>query len=316
LAIPLNLEFTPSIYILGASGFLGAALTSVGRSLGIELSLHFSRVRKDDDVKTSTNIKVFRLEDFERVFVPKNLDAIIHAASINETLICNPEFNMNLELSKIQNLVSIAAKKEVKRFCYISTTQLYEPGNNLINENSPIKIDTRYKKFHFEIEQYLLSQAHLFEKGVKVFRVANVFTSEFERAHRRRNLVPTSLIYSAIENGVISLLTSGHQRRSFVSDESAASQIFESILLRRDINAVEIIASAFSPRIMDISNDIIALFHASGKHIDLKIANENVDAIKDYQFESLFAKLPDAISHETVFKQALSKLIKGFIRNL
>jgi nucleoside-diphosphate-sugar epimerase len=306
----------PSVYILGASGFLGAALASVGRSLSIELYLHFSRVMGDDDFKTSSHIQVFRLEDFERVFVPRKLDTIIHAAGINEALINSPEFNMNLELSKIENLVSTAAEKEVRRFCYISTTQIYEPGNNFINEGSATKVDTQYKKFHYEIECFLLSQSHRFEKGVKVFRVANVFTSEWERASRRRSLVPTSLICGAIENGVVSLSTSGHQRRTFVSDESAARQIFDSILLRSDNSAVEIIASRFSPRIIDIANEIVTLFKSSGKNIDLNVTNTEVKEIQDYRFESLFSELPNEISHEIAFKQALSKLIKGFTGTL
>ena len=207
--------------VTGANGFIGSYLckfllnqgkevTGISRKFlpGVSSSLRGANLIEMDILANEMN--QLRLEG----------DILIHLATPNE--IISKDIRKALELSVIGtlNTLKLAEKNKIGKYIFFSTRQVY--GNELsgsYNEQTPVKPEDDYPLNHLFGELYVESFSR--KSGLKtlVVRPSNVYGCPLTKEINRWNLIPGSFCKEGVEKGTITLLSSGKQRRNFISLE-------------------------------------------------------------------------------------------------
>jgi UDP-glucose 4-epimerase len=220
------------ILVTGANGFIGSYI-----------SLYFLK-RGDDVIATSKQfhpstevlLKKARLINLDVLDIKLlNLlsieaDVIIHTATANDIL--SKDVLKGIELSAIgtKNILDFAVRNKISKCIIFSTLQVY--GTELlgcIDEKTALDSKNDYGLNHFFAEMYAEQYS---KKGViKTISVrpSNVYGPILSDSFNRWSLVPGCFCKEAIEEGTITIKSSGKQMRNFINLENL-SRAIDSIL--------------------------------------------------------------------------------------
>lgn len=144
-----------NILITGASGLLGKRLSKILSQNHCVYSLVRS-IPQDKD-KHTNYIEIDFSVDWDITTLPSDIDVIFHLAQ-SENFRSFPEKAMDIyqvNINSTAKLLDFSHKKNVKHFVYASSGGVYQTGDAVINENSPL---VKHNKSGYYIASKLCSE--------------------------------------------------------------------------------------------------------------------------------------------------------------
>lgn len=294
------------VLVTGSNGLIGNAIVKRIRETNLDLITH---TRRKESAIQDTQGVFFDLRFIDQIILPRDIDCIIHTATSNENNIKDVNSTLGSTILGTLNLVQKAIEFGVKRFIYISTTQVYGFTQE-IDEDSIVNAKSNYALQHLVTEKALELCAPYFSAGVTILRVANVFSqSEIALSHRN-NLVPTCFVVDGLRTKIINLKTNGNQRKSFIHDGSLAKIAVEEITENEKIFKVCNVASQFTPSILEIANLVASKIKDIGEHATVSTNPMDFEEYSNLTIKSLYRDLPNYEEQEMLFHSTLESLIQ------
>jgi UDP-glucose 4-epimerase len=210
-----------TVAISGSTGLIGGAVyqrlrartevVRLGRRAQCDLQVDFAR----PDTVAALDLR--------------GCDAVVHCAGIvDEDFKTNPAAAYLQSTLGVSALARRAAACGVRRFVYFSSSHVYGSLTGRINEETPVNPLNDYAIAHYAAEQSLRRVA--LDRGLQVLslRPNAVFGIPVEiDTFDRWGLIPFSFPLEAVYESRIKLLTTGQQRRNFVSTVDLARLVDE-----------------------------------------------------------------------------------------
>ena len=294
------------VLVTGSNGLIGNAIIRRIGETNLDLIIHTRR--KESGIQKTQGV-FFDSRFIDQIILPRDIDCIIHTATSNENNINDFNLTLSSTILGTLNLVQKAIEFDVKRFIYISTTQVYGSAQE-IDEDSIVNGKSNYALQHLATEKALQLCAPYFPAGVTILRVANVFSQTEIALNQRNNLVPTCFVVDGLRTKTINLKTNGNQRKSFIHDGSLAKIAVEEIIKNEKIFKVCNVASQYTPSILEIANLVASKIKDIGEHV---IVNTNPMDFEEYSnltIKSLYRDLPSYEEQEMLLHRSLEALIQ------
>jgi len=210
------------IYIIGSNGLIGSEVTNFLKNADYSI-VTLGRSENNDVYLDLENVDISFFKNLEKDSI------LIHCAGItDEHLSNNLEFGIRRGTFQLINLVEIAKKASVKKFIYLSTSHVYGDLNKQIDENTIASPKSVYAHLHNFAELYIKSQF----LDTLIIR-PNAVYGNVGKNFNRWELIPFAFPKAIFDNNQILLKTHGLQYRNFVSSNTIAKIIDESI--KKDI---------------------------------------------------------------------------------
>jgi len=294
------------VLVTGSNGLIGNAIVKEIGKTNLSLVTH-TRIRENAIEQTQGVFFDSRIID--QIVFPEDIDCIIHTATSNE----NKAKDLNLALSSTilgtLNLVHKAIEYGVKRFIYISTTQVYGPAE-VLDEESVVNANSDYALQHLVTEKALQLCAPHFSAGVTILRVANVFSQSEIALNHRNNLVPTCFVVDGLRTKRINLKTNGNQRKSFICDDTLAKIAVEEIAKNNMSFKVCNVASQFTPSILEVANLVASKLSEIGENVIVSTNKMDNVEYSNLTMKSLHRDLPNYQEQEMLLHRSLEVLIQ------
>lgn len=207
--------------VTGANGFIGSYLCRYLLLQGHEvvaLSRTFSPGIRQQ-LQGASFIEADILHE-QVITMEAHADCIIHLAASNDIVSRSLVKGTELSVAGTVNMLKLANYNHIPKFIFYSTLQVYgtELSGNY-DEHTPVKPENDYAMNHLFAEQYVEMYSRKFGLNTLVVRPSNIYGSFLTATTNRWTLVPGCFCKEAIENGTITLLSSGKQLRNFISLE-------------------------------------------------------------------------------------------------
>lgn len=155
------------ILVTGGAGYIGShcvlSLIEKGFEVVILDNLSTGHIETVDRLKEYGKIDFFKAdlldkETLEKVFLSKNIDAVIHFAALSQVSesVKNPQKYYTNNVLGSKNILDVMVKNNVKKIVFSSTASIYgEPQYVPIDENHPKKPINPYGETKLEIEKLM-----------------------------------------------------------------------------------------------------------------------------------------------------------------
>lgn len=294
------------VLVTGSNGLIGNAIVKRISKTNLDLITH---TRRKESAIQNTNGIFFDSSIIDQIVLPRDIDCIIHTATPNENKIKDVNLTLSSTILGTLNLVQKAIEFGVKRFIYISTTQVYETAPE-IDEASIVNAKSNYALQHLVTEKALKLCVPYFSGGVTILRVSNVFSHSEIALTQRNNLVPTCFVVDGLRNKIINLKTNGNQRKSFIHDESLAKIVVDEITKSEKLFKVCNVASQFTPSILEIANLVASKIKDIGEQAIVSTNPVDFEAYSNLTIKSLYRELPSYEEQEMLFHRSVEELIQ------
>jgi nucleoside-diphosphate-sugar epimerase len=143
----------------------------------------------------------------------ENIDIVIHMSELSNDPMGElaPRITKEINIEGTSKLISVANKSSISKFIYMSSCSVYGYNESFANERSEPNPLTEYAKAKIENEKNLLNNDADYQ--VKILRNATAFG--FSPNHRL-DLVVNDLVYAALKNNKIEVLSDGSPIRPVV----------------------------------------------------------------------------------------------------
>ena len=294
------------VLVTGSNGLIGNAIVKRIGETNLDLITH---TRKKESAIQDTQGVFFDSRFIDQIYFPKDIDCIIHTATSNEKQIQDINLTLSSTILGTLNLVQKAIEFDVKRFIYISTTQVYGSAQE-VDEDSIVDAKTNYSLQHLATEKALQLCAPHFSAGVTILRVVNVFSQSEIALNQRNNLVPTCFVVDGLRTKRINLKTNGNQRKSFIHDGSLAKIVVEEITKNEKVFKICNVASQFTPSILEIANMVASKMKDVGEHVIVRTNPMDFEEYPSLKIKSLYRDLPNSEEQEMLLDRSLEALIQ------
>ncbi len=242
-------------------------------------------------------------------------DYIIHAASPNSKDCNNDQVTKNY-LEESKRLIRVAIQREVKRFIFLSSTQVYnELKNDVLHENLELpESNNKYIKIKKTIESFMLKEEISSKIQPIILRISNGYGAPVDRKSKCWHLLAMDVCKKAINEGQINLKTNGEGYKDFIPIENICMSIKN--IISRDIDAgIYNLVTGESIKVIDFVNKIKSLVEErTGSKIILNINKDDAVCIKKYIYDN--SKLTNILGQNKINHQdEIDRLIKFCIKN-
>lgn len=183
------------ILVTGATGLIGVslvrALLCINRIKGIKLRI-LALVRNKEKAKVIFGDLLYRndltivLGDItQKIEIKDKIDYIFHCATITSSrvMVNKPVETLLTAVEGTNNVLELAARKNVKSFVYLSSMEVYgkfEQLNNNVSEQElgyvdPLKLRSNYPESKRLCENMCIAYLHEYGVPVKIARLAQTF---------------------------------------------------------------------------------------------------------------------------------------------
>ena len=216
------------ILITGANGFIGSYLSQFLLQRGYAVTAaarQFHDSTKQLLVKAELiSLDVLNTEQLNKLSI--NADVIIHTATANDIISKNTLSGIELSAVGTKNILDFAVRNKIAKCMVFSTLQVY--GTELfgaIDENSLLNFQNDYGLNHLYAEMYAEMYTRLNKMQCVSVRPSNVYGRILTKSFNRWSLVPGCFCKEALENGTITIKSSGKQMRNFINLENLSRAV-------------------------------------------------------------------------------------------
>lgn len=310
------------ILVTGGFGYLGSHVSNYYLNRGHEVRI-LSRTSHPELLAWSKQFEVVKgdISDYSSVEnCCWNIDAVIHAAALNE-VDCKTKEKESLLVNGLgtRNLLEDAYKNSVKRFIYFSTFHVYGiPKTDVITEETLPDPVNNYSITHYLAERYC--RQFEVEKKVKsyILRISNGYGAPLFRSIQRWTLVLNDLCSTAFVQKKIVLKSRGTQERDFIGIRDILQGV--GIFVGRDIkdqgNNVYNLGSGRNVSIISLANTVAEVYEARyNRSIKLEIPEDAAEPDIKVSFKFSIDKIrklgyqPTSVIKEEIHN--IFKLLEG-----
>jgi nucleoside-diphosphate-sugar epimerase len=213
------------VFITGANGFIGSHIANhfllAGHSV-IATSRQFHNSTKTLLSNAELiELDVLKTEQLQNLSI--QADVLIHVATANDVISKSSIKGIELSAIGTKNMLDFAVKNNITKCIVFSTLQVY--GTELtgdIDESSPTHFQNDYGLNHLFAEMYAEQYHRQGKVKCAVIRPGNVYGDILTDSFNRWNLIPGCFCKEAMENGTITIKSSGLQMRNFVHVKNLA----------------------------------------------------------------------------------------------
>lgn len=231
---------TTTVLITGGTGYVGGRIVSrlAQRS---DLCLRIGARQTTESLPAWLNpadrvhLEMTSTESLAEVC--SDIDCIVHLAALNEIdSAADPEQALLVNGLGTLKLLQAAEKAGVRRFIYLSTAHVYgAPLSGVISEQTLPRPVHPYAITHRTAEDFVLAaHARKIMTGI-VLRLSNGFGVPADSAVNRWTLLVNDLCRQAATTGVLTLTSSGLQRRDFIALEDVARAVEHVLFLENPL---------------------------------------------------------------------------------
>lgn len=208
------------VIVIGANGFIGSYICKDLVESGYEV-FAISRKFFPELKNKIAKCKFIELDVLEENFINFKIDAdvIIDLVAPNDVFTkAKYKEAMNLAVFGTKNIMEFALKNHIKNIIFFSTLQVY--GSELkgeIDENSKLNPENEYALNHIFAEEYIKMYSKKYELNSIILRPSNIYGRFVHLDIDRWSLVPACFCKEAFYENKITLLSSGNQKRNFIS---------------------------------------------------------------------------------------------------
>lgn len=211
------------IIVIGANGFIGSYLCTYLSENDYEVIAISRRFFSELKIKNKNcNFKEIDILNESFMDLRIDADAIINLAAPNDVFTkTKPKEAMELAVFGTKNIMEFALKNNIKNIIFFSTLQVY--GSELrgvIDEHSELIPENEYALNHIFSEEYIKMYSKNYRLNSVVLRPSNIYGRFLHLDIDRWSLVPACFCKEAFYENKITLLSSGNQKRNFISLES------------------------------------------------------------------------------------------------
>ena len=285
------------VFVTGAAGFLGSAIAQHLVASGHEVTAAIRPSR----LKNGLSLPGCQMTAWDALNPPVSIpscEAVVHCATSNDILSRDFGAGIDLSVKGTHSLLQQAKAAGVTQFVFLSTIQVH--GTELhgtITEDSPIVSETPYALNHFLGEETCRMFAKSWpETEITLLRPSNVYGVPGLPSANRSTLVPMCFVKQALEEGRITLRSSGRQTRNFVSTTEVA-QACQRLLAGNATHGVRAVlaVSSWHASILDMAR-MTARIHEEVFDVPLQVEVMANVPESGNQFEACSKVLPTAVS--------------------
>jgi UDP-glucose 4-epimerase len=302
------------ILITGGLGFVGGRLS---KKLSLENDVIVSSRRRPEENELKLHGAVQCIEHqnlFSAEQFPKNIDAVIHLAALNEwDSVKLPSEAIRVNIDETRQILENSIGAGVKQFIYFSTAHVYgSPLTGNISESSLPVPQHPYAITHKAAEDYVI--AATLQKKIKgiVIRLSNAFGAPVSTKVNRWTLLANDLCKQAVELGVMRLNSNGCQYRDFIclSDvENVIGKIMNNKI--RPSFFLYNLGSGRSLRVIDMANRISkAAENLLGREVKIEVPAGISNSEEPPLFYEINRLTKDGFTIENDIQKEISGLLK------
>jgi UDP-glucose 4-epimerase len=288
------------VFVTGAAGFLGSAIAQELAAAGHQVTAAVRPSRLQEGLTVPGCL----MAAWDALQPPDALppcDAVVHCATSNDILSRDFGAGIDLSVKGTYHLLQRAKAAGVTRFIFLSTIQVHGTElEGIITEDSPINCETPYALNHYLGEETCRMFAKSWpEAEIILLRPSNVYGVPSLPSVNRSTLVPMCFVKQALEEGKITLRSSGKQTRNFVSTQEVA-QICQNLLTQPQKPGVRpvLAVSAWHASILEVAEwTAKTLGDGHGKTNKLEIQGSSPESGNCFIAQS--KELPALITHQT-----------------
>lgn len=293
-----------SVLITGASGFLASYIVQTLLYLN---DVHFKKktkilalVRNIDNAKIkferyiSRDDLIFIYQDITIPFdINGSLDYIIHAASqaSSRHFSRDPVGTLKANTVGTANLLDIARKKEIKKFLFFSSGEVYgmiDNTDSCVDESyngnvNPLDVRSCYAESKRMGENMCVCWSYQYDVPVNIIRVGYTYGPGLPLSDDR---VVADFVNKIVNNENLVLNSDGSAKRSFCYITDMVYGIFL-ILLKGKNREVYNAASSIQTSILDLANTLIELYPEKGLSIEIAENKLNKNYLKSQRKTTL-----------------------------
>jgi UDP-glucose 4-epimerase len=229
------------ILITGATGYLGGRIfEELGKNY--ELILSSRKKKLPNDYKLNYKFVFLNLFDNDIKEILKDVDIIIHLASLNskecqENILNAYEVNVNNSIRILQNI----NPSQKTLFIYFSTAHVYNsPLEGYIDESNIPNNTHPYSTTRRSVEDVLKYFSSINICKSLVFRLSNAVGRPLSKETDCWELFCNNLCMNAVKKKNLILSSNGLAQRNFVSIKKILNVILHSIKIKDDLDSFEI----------------------------------------------------------------------------
>jgi UDP-glucose 4-epimerase len=271
-----------TVLISGANGYIGRHLVKMLKSNNYNVITATRHLGGDLIMDFSNPLRVSRMDY-------SNIDVMIHMVSPNEELYKHDPYQALTENTVgIHAALDFCKNNNIRDFIYGSSFHIFGKQSGILNEDTSATPYNDYGLAHYTAEQTV----HMFNRtnqvNAWVIRPSNIFgIPESIEEFKRWNLIPFAFCKEAVENGKITLFTSGSQIRNFVG----VSDVCEKLLWIIENRPIYRIMHAYGNDTMSVLNYayLVQKVALDRFNIPVQIIRPNgEEEVVSFQFTSLY----------------------------
>ena len=207
--------------VTGANGFIGSYLSRYLLKKGHDV-IALSRSFLPEVKELLAGAEFIEADVLSTGFENLNVNAhvIVHLAASNDIVSRDLLKGIELSTKGTLNTIKLAIQNNIPKYIFFSTLQVY--GSELsgeYDEETPVKPENDYAMNHLFGEMYAAMYSRKSNLKIMVVRPSNIYGGMLSNAINRWTLVPGCFCKEAVDQGTITLMSSGNQNRNFISLE-------------------------------------------------------------------------------------------------
>lgn len=211
------------VIVTGGAGFIGSHIVERLLYLGSEVTVidNFLHGNKVEHLEKHKNLSVCEgdVRDDKVVSrVCKDKDMVFHLAAVvgvEETQM-NPLALLDVEIGGTINVLKIAAKNNIKRFVFASSSEVYGDSLNPMKENDPLIPKSTYAVTKIVGEEYCKAIYQEYGMNYTMLRYFNVYGPRQDE-----RFVISRFVNRALSNKPLTVYGDGRQTRDFTYVDDA-----------------------------------------------------------------------------------------------
>ena len=271
------------VCIIGCTGYLGSAIARHLSDKNIQVIGVCRSIPKDKTFKNffcKLIVGDIRDEKVHKKILSSKSTVVIYTISLNHIESEKDlKYSIEVNLSPLMNLVNrLTKKREVKKFLYFSTMQVY--GNysneNIIKEEMPRSNKNIYALTHSMCEDFLLMIRNSSNLQTSSLRLSNGYGYPVLSSCDCWWLVANDFCLSALKKHHISLKSDGSPMRDFIHITDIASAVEKMIKRTSKVPAALNLASGKTMSMLEIAQEVRKINIKEGRDIPIYIKDKKV----------------------------------------
>jgi UDP-glucose 4-epimerase len=262
-----------NILITGGNGFLGSNLTKKFIDNGHNVTiLDLKKNKFSIQNKKAKFIKcdLTNMRSLNKINLKKSIDIVLHCAGQPSAALSftDPEKDLRLNILSTLNILRFIETKNIKKFAFASTFNVYEENNLVpkLNENSYCKPKSLYAISKISAENYVRCICERNDISWNIFRMFNIYGPGQDPRNKSLGMI-NIFLNMALNSNSINVKGSLKRFRDFVYIDDVVDAWFRVILKKNTKNKIYNIGTGKKTTINELLKLILNLLN---KKIQIK----------------------------------------------